>query len=310
MSKKNRTHAHRRPPPRDVSPTVGCVVSGRSNTWNVWIARVGISVYVIWLIVVPPMWLDPTVRSLWRGPQLWVHGLVRGGFLAIGCGAPSKFLAVGAYYVLVSLIVPAVVCVLLRRIHPADTGWRKPNVLLLRIVTCSFLVSVPFLFWMVRSPEFAPYYQPYLDSGPRVVLTYYVVVLFCEHFFFEGVMLAAFRAGGRWPEPPKLIRDASTGWRHVAQWFGVAQPTGAARGCQRVTRWLGISDGCFGAILWSGALFGLVHWGKAGREFLLAFPGGVFLAALAYRCNSWHAPYLLHAGTVMAAAIMFLALHG
>ncbi len=89
----------------------------------------------------------------------------------------------------------------------------------------------------------------------------------------------------------------------------MAQPTGQARGCQRVTRWIGIPDGCLGAILWSGALFGLVHWGKAGREFLLAFPGGVFLAALAYRCNSWHAPYLLHAGTVTAAALMFLALH-
>ena len=77
---------------------------------------------------------------------------------------------------------------------------------------------------------------------------------------------------------------------------------------QRITRWLGIPDGCLGAMLLSGVLFGLIHWGKAGREFLLAFPGGVFLAGLAYRCNSWHAPYLLHAGTVIAAAVIFLAM--
>ena len=162
---------------------------------------------------------------------------------------------------------------------------------------------------MVQGPAFAAYYGRYLEAGYSALITYYVVVLFCEHFFFEGLMLAAFRREARWPSPAKCVADARSGWRRVVQWFGGAQPTGSAGGLQRVTRWLGIPDGCVGAILLSGVLFGMIHSGKAGREFLLAFPGGIFLSALAYRCNSWHAPYLLHAGTVTIAALMFLAMH-
>ncbi len=197
MSRKTRPHSRKRSTSRNHTPSFDRSVSMPSNAWRGRFARVGISVYVVWMIVVPPAWLDPAVRSLWRGPQLWVHGLVRSVFQGIGWGVPSQFLAVGAYYVLLSLFVPVAACVLCRRFLPADTGWRKPNRLLFRIVVCSFLVSIPFLYWMVRSPGFAPYYQPYLDSGAAIVLTYYVVVLFCEHFFFEGVMLAAFRADGR-----------------------------------------------------------------------------------------------------------------
>ena len=278
------------------------------HRWRVWFFRVCISVYVVWLLVIPPSWLGPAMRSLWYAPRSWVRSLVRHGLEAIGFDQPTRFVQGQAYYIVLALVVPYVVCVLLRRGRPADTGWRKPNRYLFRIVGCSYLFAIPFLLWMVLSPEFASYYRPYLTAGYTSIITYYVVILFCEHFFFEGVMLVAFRAEGRWPPPPTLVQDATSGRRRVAQWFGVACPTGSAQGLQRVTRWLGLPDGCVGAILLSGVLFGLVHWGKAGREFLLAFPGGIFLAALAYRCNSWHAPYLLHAGTVTAAAVMFLAM--
>ena len=310
MRKKRRTKS--RPPSDPIDRAQQCSSPGPQplRSWRVWIARVCVPIYVVWLIVLPPKWLNPAFRSLWRGPQLWVHSIVARLLSTVGVDQPSQFLQVGAYYVLLSLIVPAAACLLFRRSRPADTGWRRPNRLLLRIVGCSFPVSIPFLFWMVRSPEFAAYYRQYLDAEPATVLTYYVIVLFCEHFFFEGVMLAAFRGDGRWPDPPRLVQVAPTGPRRIAQWFGVAQPTGSTRGLQRITRWLGIPDGCLGAMLLSGVLFGLVHWGKAGRGFLLAFPGGVFLSALAYRCNSWHAPYLLHAGTVTAAAVMFLVTRG
>ncbi len=306
MGKKSRTRTRRQTDPigrmqhnsrPDLLSSIGL--------W-VWAVRSCMTIYVIWLTVLPPKWLTPAIYSLWRSPQLWVHRVIGRVLRAVGIDEPSQFLRVGAYYMLLWFVLPTIICFLFRRGKPADTGWRKPNRLLLRIVGSSFVVSIPFLLWMVRSPQFAPYYQSYIDAGPATVLTYYVIVLFCEHFLFEGVMLAAFRADGRWPEPPKLVQDASTGWRRIAQWFGVAQPTGSAKGLQKITRWLGIPDGCVGAILLSGILFGLVHWGKAGREFLLAFPGGVFLAALAYRCNSWHTPYLLHAGTVTTAAVIFL----
>ena len=264
-----------------------------------------ISVYVVWLLVRPPAWLDPGIHAVWSWPQIQVHRLVVNILTAIGLDAPSRFLRFELYFILLALLLPFAACLLLGRGRPADTGWRKPNRLLLRIVGGSLLVSVPFLIWMVRSPEFLPFYRPYVEAGPLRIAVYYVVVLFCEHFFFEGVMLAAFRTDGRWPKPPKVVQDAVSGWRRIAQWFGVAQPTKGAVGLRRATRWLGIPDGCVGAIILSGVLFGLVHWGKAGREYFLAFPGGLFLAFLAYRCNSWHAPYLLHAGTFVLGAVVF-----
>ncbi len=303
---KHRTKSRRVPDFHDRERRASQPARRPSRSSLMWAARVCIPIYVLWFIVVPPKWLDPELRSLWRGPQLWVHNVIGHVLSVVGIDARPQFLRVGAYYVLLSLVLPGTGCLLFRRSRPLDTGWRKPNRLLFRIVGCGVVVSLPFLFWMVRSPAFAPYYRQYVEAGAATVLTYYVGVLFCEHFFFEGVMLAAFRVDGRWPDPPALVQDARPGWRRIAQWFGVAQPTGSTRGLQRATRWLGIPDGCLGAMFLSGALFGLVHWGKAGREFLLAFPGGVFLAALAYRCNSWHAPYLLHAGTVTAAAVMFL----
>ncbi len=273
---------------------------------RVWAKCVLVSVYVVLLIVVPPAWLDPSVRSVWRGPQLWVHGMIGDVLSTLGVEGASIFVRAGIYYIVLLLLVPAIYCFLIGRWRLSDTGWRKPNQLLLRIVGCSFIVSLPFLVWMVNSEEFAPYYRSYLDAGPSIILVYYLVVLFCEHFFFGGVLLAVFRDDGRWPGAPSLDRESCKGWRRIAQWFGIAQPTGLTTGLERFARWLGIPSGCIGAIVLSGVLFGLVHAGKSGREFLLAFPGGIFLAALAYRCNSWHAPYLLHAGTVTAAVVMLL----
>lgn len=274
-----------------------------------WPIRVVVTIYVVWLLVRPPHWLDPGLHAVWRWPQLQIHELIGTLLGWIGCDAPSRFLQFEAYFLLMALILPWIACLLSKRGRPADTGWRRPNRLLLRIVGCSLLVSIPFLAWMVRSPEFLPYYQPYLQAGALRIIVYYVVVLFCEHFFFEGVMLAAFRADGRWPNPAKVVQNASTRGRRIAQWFGIAQTKKERREFRSLMRWLGIPDGCVGAVILSGTLFGLVHWGKAGREFFLAFPGGVFLAFLAYRCNSWHAPYLLHAGTFVIGAILFSILY-
>ena len=266
------------------------------------------SLYVLWLVVQPPKWIDPEFRRVWRMPQLALHRVVAFVYDAVGFESPSVHLQAAGFYVVSLLIVPWIVIILLRRNRPADMGWRRPNRLLLRIVACSFIVSIPFLYWMVNSPTFPDYYKPYIEAGPIRLIFYYVVVLFCEHSLMEGTLLGLFRLGHRWPVPPVLIQDATSGGRRALQWIGLAQPTRGANGLKRVTRWLGLADGCVGAIALSGVLFGMIHWGKNGREFLLSFPGGVFLAFLAYRCNSWHAPYLLHASTVVVAGLMMLTL--
>jgi membrane protease YdiL (CAAX protease family) len=86
----------------------------------------------------------------------------------------------------------------------------------------------------------------------------------------------------------------------------MAQPLGEARGFSRITCWLGLPTGCPIAIFASAALFGLIHGTKDFRELLLSIPGGIALAYLAYRTNSWLTPFVLHALTAGTACAMLL----
>ncbi len=264
------------------------------------------SLYVLWMVVVPPIWIGPAFRHVWRWPQLAIHRLVAAMYGTIGVDSPSLHLQAGGFYVVSAFLIPLITMFIIRPGPLSDLGWRRPNQLLLRIVACSFVISIPFLYWMVHSPGFAGYYKPYVQAGPARIVSYYIVVLFCEHSLLEGTLLGLFRRGHKWPEPPEIVQDATSGLRKNLQWVGLAQPTKGAVGVQRITRWAGLPDGCLGAVLLTGVLFGMIHWGKNGREFLLSFPGGVFLGYIAYRCNSWHAPYVLHASTVAAAGIMMM----
>lgn len=268
--------------------------------------------YVVLFIVVAPDWIPDGLRRRWVQPQSAIHAVIRDTAAWFGYPKLSVHLQFAIFFTITALTIPVTFTMLVLRRRPADIGWRKPNALYLRLVGCSFLVSLPFLFWMVSPRAFYDYYdQRYFQLTPVAgIAAYYLIVLFSEHLFFEGVMLGIFRKDGRWPAPATLCRETAHGMTAVLRWIGMAQPTVGAGGIRRVTRWLGIPDGCLGPILLSGLLFGFVHSGKNVRELYLSFPGGTFLAYLAYRCNSWHAPYLLHASTVLAAGAMMLLLHG
>ena len=269
---------------------------------------VATSLYVVVVIVAPQEWPFPELRPYWQHSRAFVYGVIRSIYAWAGFAKPALLLQHCTFFFVTALVVPWLIMALLQRGSPHDIGWRKPNPLLVRLVGCSFLVALPFLYWMVSHPNFYQFYQQrYVGKSMISVAFYYVWVLFCEHLFFEGLMLGAFRDGGRWPPPARISKTEGVGFLRVLRWIGMAQPTGEAKGIQRITRWLGLPDGCLGAVLLSGLLFGMVHAGKIRTELILSFPGGTFLAYLAYRCNSWHAPYLLHASTVLAAgAMMFL----
>ena len=64
-----------------------------------------------------------------------------------------------------------------------------------------------------------------------------------------------------------------------------------------VAAWLGLMPGCGFAIFASAALFALIHVGKDWREAALSFPGGLAIAYIAYRGDSWLIPFLLHSMT-------------
>ena len=301
----NKRNAPRRRLPRHTPPTTP---KATPRPLIRSLAMIATSLYVVVVIVVPQKLPFPDLFAHWQRPRAFVYDVIQSIYAWVGFANPATLLQNFTFFFVVALVVPWVVMALLQRGRPHDIGWRKPNPLLLRLVGCSFLVALPFLYWMVSHPNFYKFYERrYSDTSMISVALYYVWVLFCEHLFFEGIMLGAFRKGGRWPAPAGICKKETSGFLRVLRWMGMAQPTGEAKGVQRVTRWLGLPDGCLGAVLLSGLLFGMVHAGKNQRELLLSFPGGTFLAYLAYRCNSWHAPYLLHASTVLAAgAMMFL----
>ena len=277
--------------------------SGRTRV--VWAASV-ITAYVFAMFVTPPRWLDASWKEYWLYPRRMILQFVSVIYDLSGLEASSRMVHGGGFFVVTSFLLPWLVMALARRGRTTDLGWRRPNRFAWRIVGIAVVVSVPFSLWMVGSSTFAPYYRSHLQGGASSFLIYYFVVMFGEHFLFHGVMLAALRADGRWPVPPPVDCSGQGRARCALQWVGLAQPTGGVVGGRRVTRWLGLPDHCVTAILLSAMLFGVMHLGKDPREALLSFPGGIFLAYLAYRGNSWLAPFILHLLTAGAACLMMI----
>ncbi|NOT00996.1 MAG: CPBP family intramembrane metalloprotease [Phycisphaerales bacterium] len=268
--------------------------------------------YCVCFFITPRQWLGETGRSVVRGVKQPVDTFVRGSLTTFtevtGIQLPSHtFVRHGVYLFLVSVVIPWTLMAVLRRGRPVEIGFRRPNVIALRVLVCSFAVALPFLWWMVGSAGFASGYKPHLRSAGAVLfLVYYAVNMTGEHFLFHGIMLAAFRRQLRWPEPAVVEPVGGLGLRRAATWLGLAQTGGDARGHRRITRWLGLPTGCVPAVLWSAVLFCAIHAGKDQRELLLSFPGGAVLAYLAYRTNSWLTPYVLHLATAGTACAMML----
>ena len=68
--------------------------------------------------------------------------------------------------------------------------------------------------------------------------------------------------------------------------------------------WFSIDPYYYFVILLDSLLFMLIHLGKPLSEVLTAFPGGVFLALLAFKFKSFLPCYLIH--TMTAGTIIFL----
>ncbi len=207
------------------------------------------------------------------------------------------------YLLLVGCAIPWIVMGLLRRGRPSDIGFRRPNALSWRFILVSLIVASAPLVWLGLQPTLGQYYLPHLRrAGILPFSLYYLCNMFSEHFLLHGVILAAFRPGLRWPTAAGgAASEGSDGFVRPLRWLGFAQSTGEARGVQRVSRWSGLADGCVAGILGSTVLFALVHVGKDPRELVTSIPGGLALAFMAYRTNSWLTPFFLHlltAGTV------------
>lgn len=225
----------------------------------------------------------------------------------LGWDTPGPPLSNGIYLFLAVGVLPYLIASLSGRWRLSDLGLRVPNRLAWRTIGLGFVLSLPFLWWMTGGERFAgPYLAELRRAGALAFCLYYLVNMLTEHFLIHGVVLGMCRRDGRWPVAPKVCEDGASGFRRVLRWLGLAQPTEGAAGTVGVMRWMGLPAGCVPALVTSTLLFALVHWGKDSRELLLSAPGGLALAYIAFRTNSWLTPFLLHLITAGAACLMIV----
>lgn len=263
------------------------------------------TLYTFVLLVRPDAWCPESMLNWWQTPRLLVTRCI-GMVLANICStSPSVEARYALYYFVTAGLVPWGVLALRGRAQATSFGLRRPNRFGVRFLLVGTVVSVPCLWWMINQSGVAEAYMSGFDRvGYVTTLTVYLMVLCAEHFFFHGAVLAVCRVGCRWPEAPPLEHDATTRWRRVLQWFGMAQSTRGASGLQKTTRWLGLPDGCTWAVICSGVLFASVHLGKNPRELVLSLPGGLASAYLAYRTNSLLVPAALHFTVGVVATVL------
>ncbi|MGD2110844.1 MAG: CPBP family intramembrane metalloprotease [Phycisphaerae bacterium] len=243
-----------------------------------------------------------------RSPSRWLHQLAAypAGLAAVEPPVRAAVTA-GLYLLMVAGVIPWLILAVVRRGRPYDLGCRWPNRYAWRVLLIGYLVAVPFLAWMVRGTRFAGPYLSQLERwGGPLFFSYYLINMLTEHFLFHGAFLAAFRVGCRWPAPPPVDEGGATIWQRALRWLGLGQSTDHVGGMRGVTRWMGLPAGCVPAVLASAALFGVAHAVKDFRELLLSLPGGVALAFIAYRTNSWLTPFALHVATAGTACAMIV----
>jgi len=281
-------------------------MKSRLGYWApVWAAVVA-TVYVFSFFVMSVNWLGPQVAGVVAHLRGFVYRAIDGTVGAIGLEL-SYLGQNGVYLLVMGAVVPWAVMVVLGRGRARELGFRMPNGIGWRVVLVGYVVALPFQFWMAGDALLAAgYLSQFREAGATTFAGYYLVNMASEHFLLQGVLLAAFRSGLRWPEPAGVAEMSGGRIRRVFRWLGLAQPTDGAIGLRKVTRWIGLQGGCVFAIVMSGLLFGAVHLGKAPREAVLSVPGGFAIAYVAYRTNSWLTPFALHVVTAGTAFLLML----
>lgn len=286
-----------------------------------------LAIYVALLLSAFPKVPHAGVDAALRSPRQVVMRAVNALADSVGVASSAYFVRQGAFFTLTMLIAPWLILACLRRWRPGELGWRLPNAFGWRLLSVSFIVALPFIIWMAASPTFRPYYESQLKRGAAGFLTFYAVTMVGEHFLFHGVILAVLYPGARWPgaqgggagsfaatctvgigaSSPCLPFSLMTWWRGGLRWLGLTDDRRGATGWRGMIRGLGVPDYGEWAVLASGVLFAMVHWGKDARELMLSLPGGIASAYLAYRTDTLATPLLLHLATAGTAYVLMTA---
>ncbi len=278
--------------------------SQSTKRWPQTLALVLIIVYCTVFLVNPPKWVPTVLQNLSHDVRGHVTRTIHRGVTAVAGAKSPRELIDAIYFLFIAGLFPVFVARIAgRNLH--DLGWRWPNKLALRYFLVALAVSAPFLIWMVKSPTIAtPYLKQLNRLGFAAFASFYVVNMFTEHLLLHGVVLGLARPDGRWPDPAPLPPPGK-GPIGILRWLGLAMPRDHATD-QGVSAWLGLLPGCLIPMVFSALLFGMVHLGKDTRELVLAFPGGLAQAYIAYRSNSWFTPFLIHLATASVALAMMI----
>ncbi len=215
-----------------------------------------------------------------------------------------------AYLLILAVIIPWLAMICLRRGSFFNLGLRKPNRIGVRAIVVGFCLSIPAVIWVALGEEFAPCYLAMARrAGYPVLISYFLINLFSEHFFCHGFLLAILRPGMRWPDPPPVVADGKTAVVRFLQWCGLAQLVGDSGTVGKITRWLGLPDRCLLAIGGSTVAFFLLHLGKDPRELAVSVLNGILLAYVAYRTNSWLVPFIVHGLAAVASFLVILIMN-
>ncbi len=272
------------------------------RSWPQLVAIVVILIYCATFLVNCPDWAPSGVQKYVRSTHNWVYRAIYKGINKFADTKPPPEFATALYLLFMAGLFPACIARIAGR-KLSDLGWRRPNRLALRYFVVALVISAPFLIWMVNSPHIAaPYLNQLKRLGGVLFCVFYVINMFTEHLLLHGIVLGLSHPAGRWPQPIP-VAHAETGRIAVLRWLGMAESIG-----EGVGKWLGLAPGCFIPMLYSALLFGMVHLGKDTRELVLAFPGGLAQAYIAYRSNSWYTPFIIHLATASMALVMMLGM--
>jgi len=179
-----------------------------------------------------------------------------------------------------------------------DCGIGLPNVLGYRLVLISVLLAIPFGLWLLWSMS---------RSAIPLVFTFDyacgLAAIIPEHFLICGVYVAVLLPDRKLPSPVRITAMEGPLPTRILRWFGLAQrpPT---PGSNRLLAWFGLTRLQLIAIVVSGMLFWMVHFGKPSLELFLSLPGGIAVAYVTLRSHSiWPAViahYALNAAAILA----------
>jgi hypothetical protein len=177
-------------------------------------------------------------------------------------------------------VVPVLSVMAFRR-TPGDLGLGRFNVLGLRLILASVLISIPCGFLLIHTGAVP------LPASFQVALRLLgqLLPVVPEHMCVCGVFVALMLPDRRLPQTIPIAGVQGPWSRRILRWLGLAQPVDGKGG--RVLPWFGLTTESLVAVVASGILFWLAHLGKRDIvEVSLSLPGGVAVAYVTLRSRS------------------------